>query len=232
MAVEAQNSALAAEAKAQRENVKRVEAEKLTKESQLRMLKYQLNPHFFLNALNSVSALVRKSKSDEAMEMLARIGDFLRLSLDDSGDLFHTIEEEIDAVKTYLAIEKIRFGDRLITEFKIDPAVLDFKVPTMLMQPVFENAIKHAVGKSQSPTKIRFEAVKESRGVRLSVQDDGSQRPSSNKTDNTDHSGIGLTNVQNRLESAFGNNFQFSIRRSNAGYNVDVLINESAVPLR
>ena len=117
LAVEAQNSALAAEAKAYRENVKRIEAEKLIKESQLRMLKYQLNPHFFLNALNSVSALVRKNKSEEAMEMLARIGDFLRLSLDDSGDLFHSIEEEIDAVQSYLEIEKIRFGERLVTEF-------------------------------------------------------------------------------------------------------------------
>lgn len=232
LAIEAQNSALAAEAKAHRENAKRVEAEKLTKESQLRMLKYQLNPHFFLNALNSVSALVRKNKRDEAMEMLARIGDFLRLSLDDTGDLFHTIEEEIDAVQSYLEIEKIRFGERLATEFEIDPSILDFKVPTMLMQPVFENAIKHAVSKSQSPTTIRFEAAREAHGVRLSVQDDGSQNSGNSKAQTAETLGIGLANVQSRLESAFGNNYQFSIRRSNAGYNVDILINEETAPLR
>ena len=231
VAVEAQNSALAAEAKAQRENIKRMEAEKLSKETELRMLKYQLNPHFFLNALNSVSSLVRRNKSEEAMEMLARIGDFLRLSLDDSDDLFHTIEEEIDAAQCYLAIEKIRFGDRLNTEFEIDPAVLEFKVPTMLMQPVFENAIKHAVGKRQSPTKIRFEAVKDTRGVRLSVQDDGSPTEAENRHDDGTP-GIGLANVQNRLESAFGNNFHFSIRRSNAGFNVEILISKDPEPLR
>lgn len=225
LAIEAQNIALAAEAKAQRENVKRIQAEKLSKETQLRMLKYQLNPHFFLNALNSVSALVRRERRGEAMEMLARIGDFLRLSLDDSGDLFHTIEEEIDAIQSYLEIEKIRFGDRLVTEFNIDPSILHFRVPTMLMQPIFENAIKHAVSKRKEPTKVKFEAVRDSLGTRLSVHDDGSYFAGALENVDIADSGIGLSNVQNRLESAFGKNFQFTYQRSGEGFVVDILIN-------
>ena len=208
LAIEAQNTALEAEAKAERENAKRTEAEKLIKESQLRMLKYQLNPHFFLNALNSVSALVRKDRSEEAIEMLARIGDFMRLSLDDSGDLFHTVEEEIDAIQSYLEIEKIRFRSRLRTNFDVDPNVLNYRVPTMLMQPVFENAIKHGVSKNQGPTTIFFSAEKQDNGIRLTVHNVGGLSIELQSEQEIIASGIGLANVQSRLESAYGKDFQ------------------------
>ena len=231
LAMEAQNIALEAEAMAQRENARRTKAEKLIKESQLRMLKYQLNPHFFLNALNSVSALVRKKQSEEAMEMLARIGDFLRLSLDDSGDLFHTVEEEIDAIQSYLEIEKIRFGDRLVTEFEIEPETLEFRIPTMLMQPVFENAIKHAVSKNQGPTTIFFNAEKKGNGIRLTVRDDGGLAAEPQSEQEIKASGIGLANVQSRLESAYGDDYHIRLRRSNAGFNVDIFISRDAKPL-
>ena len=173
IAAEAQTLALKAQADAQHENLKRLEAETLFRESQLRMLKYQLNPHFFLNALNSVSALVQRGKDADAMEMLARIGDFLRVSLDDDGDLFHSLEEEIDAIETYLGIEKIRFGDRLATEFDIAAEAKNTQIPVLLLQPLFENAIKHAVSKRTSRTTLKFSAKQDAKGVTLTLADDG-----------------------------------------------------------
>jgi len=225
LATEARNLALEAQAKAQRDNLKRSEAEKLFNESQLRMLKYQLNPHFFLNALNSVSALVRKDRKDEAMQMLAKIGDFLRLSLDDSNDLFHTIEEELDAIQSYLNIEKIRFGDRLITEFNIDPDTTYFEIPTLLLQPVFENAIKHAVSKNRKQTRIKFESLKIDDTIHLRIHDDGDKSHIDTNNSEKEFTGIGLNNVRNRLESAFGENSKMRVFKSpETGFTVDISI--------
>lgn len=204
LATEAQNAALKAQAKAQRENFKRLETETLFRDAQLRMLKYQLNPHFFLNALNSVSSLVSKGDKDAAMGMLARIGDFLRVSLADPEEVAHTLDEELDALNTYLAIETVRFGDRLRTRFDIDEAARAVLLPSLLLQPLLENAIKHAVGTSLEPTTITITARRHDATMTLTVTDDGPGLSLSADDADVRQDGIGLMNVRQRLESAYG----------------------------
>ncbi len=215
VATEAQNAALRAQAKAQHESFKRLEAEKLFRDSQLRMLKYQLNPHFFLNALNSVSSLVRKGDSEDAMRMLARIGDFLRLSLADPEQVHHPLADELDALETYLDIERVRFGDRLRTEFEVAPDTLDATVPSFLLQPIFENAIKHAVGVSLDPTTIRLKTHSAEGNLFITVTDDGPGLQAT-ATPVTGEGGIGLLNVRQRLQSAYGGSFEFTLTDASA----------------
>ncbi|MFN3214775.1 MAG: sensor histidine kinase [Henriciella sp.] len=217
IAAEAQALTLAAQAKAQSESMKRLEAESLFRESQLRMLKYQLNPHFFLNALNSVSALVQRNKKDDAMEMLARIGDFLRLSLNDDVQMLHSLEEELDAIDSYLGIEKIRFGDRLITEFEVEPDLLNLQLPILLLQPLFENSIKHAVGKRMDPTVLTFQAIKRTGGVELTLSDNGPGLSDLESSNGSDSPHLGLTNVEQRLKAAFGDKAHLELRNSDQG---------------
>lgn len=216
LAAEARNSALMAQTRAQQESFKRLEAEKLFRDSQLRMLKYQLNPHFFLNALNSVSSLVRKGESDNAMQMLARIGDFLRLSLADPEEVRHPLADELDALETYLDIERIRFGDRLRTEFDIAPDTLAVSVPSFLLQPLFENAIKHGVGKSLEPVTISLAARISDEQLQIRVIDDGPGLAQEHDIE-TGAGGIGLINVRQRLESAYDENFEFELGSSETG---------------
>jgi len=212
LAVEAQNSALRARADAQHESFKRLEAEKLFRETQMRMLKYQLNPHFFLNALNSVSSLVMKGDKHGAMDMLSRIGDFLRVSLADPQELQHTLDEELDALALYLSIEKVRFGDRLQTRFDIDDRSRQVLVPNLLLQPIFENAIKFAVSENLGPTQITLTAQMENSDLVLSVTDNG---PGMTLDDtSSENLGIGLSNVRQRLDSTFGERSVLTLQKA------------------
>lgn len=227
LTTEAQNAALRARARAQEESFKRLEAEKLFRDSQMRMLKYQLNPHFFLNALNSVSAMVRKGERDAAMDMLARIGQFMRLSLSDPEDVQHTLDEELDALDVYLSIERIRFGDRLLTEFEVDEAARSAMVPSLLLQPLFENAIKFAVGRRIEPTTISFTAASTEAGLLLELTDNG---PGLERRDlQTVDGGIGLANVRLRLESTYDTAFSFDLEEVEPhGVRVSILISGPA----
>ncbi len=227
LAVEAQNNALRARAHAQHESFKRLEAEKHYKEAQLRMLKYQLNPHFFLNALNSVSALVMREDKKAAMDMLARIGDFLRVSLSDPEGIQHTLEEEIDALNLYLSIEKIRFGERLQTRFDVDPRTRNALIPRLLLQPLFENAIKYAVGGQSGPATISFAARREGNELVLEICDDGPGLTAI--ADQADRHGIGLENVRQRLKSAFGERFSLEISEvAPSGLRAEIRIDDRA----
>lgn len=172
--------------------------------------KYQLNPHVFLNALNSVSALVQKGDRDAAMGMLARIGDFLRLSLADPEETHHTLVEELDALRVYLDIERIRFGDRLKTDFQIEEEAKTATLPSFLLQPIFENAIKHAVGKSLEPTSVSLRAEIKGRDLCLTIRDSG-PGVSSDDPQSEERQGIGLFNVRERLTSAYGQAFQLTL---------------------
>lgn len=228
LATEAQNAALRARTRAQEESFKRLEAEKLFRDAQMRMLKYQLNPHFFLNALNSVSAMVRKGERDAAMDMLARIGQFMRLSLSDPEDVEHTLDEELDALDVYLSIERIRFGDRLLTEFQVEDAARTAMVPSLLLQPLFENAIKFAVGRRIEPTLISFSAHLSEDGLRLDLSDNG---PGLEGRDvHALDSGIGLANVRMRLESTYGSEFAFDLTEVDPhGVKVTITIRQTAL---
>ncbi len=216
LATEAQNAALRSQAKAQQENFKRLEAEKLFRDAQLRMLKYQLNPHFFLNALNSVSSLVRKGDRDAAMGMLARIGDFLRLSLADPEELQHTLAEELGGLDIYLDIERVRFGERLRTVIEVGEDAMDAMLPSFLLQPIFENAIKHAVSKTLDPVTISLRGSVTEDALQLEISDDGPGFDASASTEGSTQ-GIGLLNVRQRLESAYGEQFYLAFENCESG---------------
>lgn len=224
LAVEAQNAALRANEVAHRETLRRLEAEKLFQDTQLRMLKYQLNPHFLFNALNSVSSLVRKGEAAAATDMLARIGDFLRMTLDHSDEFQHTLDDELATLDHYLGIEKVRFRDRLKTVFDIDDKALDLEVPSLLLQPIFENSIKFGVSRTLSPTTISLRArVREGR-LCLTICDDGAGSEISEKTgEANDPRGIGFLNVRARLQSSYGEDFLFETDRTEPrGFRVEI----------
>ena len=216
LATEAQNDALRAQAKAQHENFKRLEAEKLFRDAQLRMLKYQLNPHFFLNALNSVSSLVQRGDRDAAMGMLARIGDFLRLSLADPEELQHTLAEELGGLDIYLDIERVRFGERLRTIIEVDDDAMDAILPSFLLQPIFENAIKHAVSKTLDPVTIALRGRMSDGALHLVISDDGPGLDAAATAEGSGR-GIGLLNVRQRLESAYGDQFHLALSNGEGG---------------
>lgn len=207
LAVEAQNTALRANEVAQRETLRRLEAEKLFRDAQLRMLKYQLNPHFLFNALNSVSSLVRRGDGAGATDMLAQIGDFLRLTLESSDEVQHTLDEELKALELYLGIEKVRFGNRLQTVFNVDPDARDVAVPSLLLQPLFENSVKFAVGRSMNPTTISLDVHLDDDRLHVSVRDDGPGMDDREGNQSAEGQGIGLLNVRQRLSSVHGENF-------------------------
>jgi two-component system, LytTR family, sensor kinase len=231
LASEAQNEALIASARAQQESFKRLEAEKLFREAQLRMLKYQLNPHFLLNALNSASALVQKGDREAAMDMLARIGNFLSASLAHPEEVQHTLAEELDDLDTYLSIEKVRFGERLRTQFDIDPDARDIMVPSLLLQPLFENAIKFAVGARIAPTLISFQARLVGRELRLRLSDDGPGMDESELENSESSWGIGMMNVRQRLESAFGEGFTFQLSQAEpSGLVIEITLSDARQP--
>jgi two-component system LytT family sensor kinase len=207
----AERDALRAVARANEEMVKRLTAESLYQEARLRMLKYQLNPHFLFNALNSVSFLVKRGKSEDATAMLARIADFLRATLEHDEELQHSLDREVELVSLYLSIEKIRFGDRLIAEFHIEPSVREEPVPSFLLQPLIENAMKYAVGRSLSPATLTVAGWRSGGFLHLKVADTGATLRSSDTEAKTASLGIGLRNVEQRLRSAYGENFKLDI---------------------
>ncbi|HAY06672.1 MAG TPA: histidine kinase [Hyphomonas sp.] len=223
-AVEAQNAALRANEVAHRETLRRLEAEKLFQDTQLRMLKYQLNPHFLFNALNSVSSLVRKGEAEAATDMLARIGDFLRMTLDHSDEFQHTLADELAALDLYLGIEKVRFRDRLKVVIKADEDTLQMEVPSLLLQPLFENSIKFGVSRALAQTTISFRSRIVNGRLRLTISDDGAALEKPKDTSAAaEQQGIGLLNVRSRLQSAYGEDFLFvSGPASPQGYFVEI----------
>jgi two-component system LytT family sensor kinase len=187
-------------------------------QAQLRALKMQLHPHFLFNTLHSISSLVLEDPP-KANSMIARLGDFLRLTLDHSDQQLVTLREETEFVRCYLEIEQIRFGDRLTVDFKIDPATLSADVPHLILQPVVENAIQHAIAPRATPGRIEIAANRQNDSLRLEVRDTGPGLAAPDN--NTERHGVGLSNVRARLERLYGRNFSFEMtNRPAEGFSV------------
>src|SRR5215203_1474711 len=169
----------------------------LANKAQLEMLRYQLNPHFLFNALNSIRASVDEDAA-RAKEMITRLSEFLRYSLG----------EEIEAVQNYLAIEKIRFEEKLEIEFEIEKAAEDFRVPCFLLNPLVENAIKHGLQTSAKPLKLKISADVSGDKLILEVINSGKLNGHANGGTK-----IGLKNVRERLEKLFGDRGKFELRQ-------------------
>lgn len=197
-----------------------VRAKAEVKDAQLQLLRYQLNPHFLFNTLNSVASLVSAERTEDAKTMLSRLGDFLRYSLDAGEDMLIPLDKEFWALSQYLMIEQVRFSDRMTLKLDVPANLESLLVPNMLLQPLAENAIKYAIAPSESGGTIRVSAqLKDSRLV-LSVEDSGSERlgVSSDTLELSESgAGIGLRNTRERLKNLFSNDFDLQVTDSPLG---------------
>ncbi|HJR07491.1 MAG TPA: histidine kinase [Pyrinomonadaceae bacterium] len=192
-------------------------------QAQLRALKMQLHPHFLFNTLNSISALLHRD-TEAADQMVARLGDFLRLTLENSGDQEVTLEQEIEFLRCYLEIETVRFHDRLSVETDIEPQTLQARVPNLILQPLVENAIRHGISRQSAPGRLAIRAAR--RGERLFVQvedngpglalisEGGSTHTSAHTATRTPSGGVGLANTRARLEHLYGADQRLELTRA------------------
>ena len=171
--------------------------------AQLAMLRYQLNPHFLFNTLNSISTLVLLKQTERANAMLSRLSSFLRYTLVYDPTAEVTLTQEVETLKLYLDIEKMRFEERLRTTFDIDPAAAKARLPSLLLQPLVENAIKYAVTPQEDGADISVEARLIGDRVRIIVSDTG-QGLNGNLPTPSDSTGVGLANIRDRLTQAYG----------------------------
>jgi two-component system LytT family sensor kinase len=191
-------------------------------QAQLRTLKAQLQPHFLFNTLHSISTLVY-TDANRADEMITRLSDLLRMTLDTEEVECVSLRQEMEHVRKYLAIEETRFSDRLKIEFDVDPKTLDFPVPYFILQPIVENCIRHGISKKAEGGNIFLRTLLSGDSLRILVGDDGpGARSPAGKQDG--RSGLGLKNTRERLEQFYGANFEFSIQGSNRGTLVEFLL--------
>ena len=192
--------------------------------AQLAMLRYQLNPHFLFNTLNSISTLVLLKQTEQANAMLTRLSGFLRHTLIAEPGSQVTLEQEIETLQLYLDIERMRFEERLRTNFAIDDAAWQARLPSMLLQPLIENAIKYAVGAQEEGASISVTARIIGERLRFSVEDTGPGAELTATSSETSHvsdrpvsTGVGLANIRNRLVQAYGNDHLFETRSPPGG---------------
>ncbi len=185
--------------------IRNVQLERLLSEARLATLRTQLDPHFLFNTLNAISAYV-ESKPREARLMLEQLGDMLRMSLENADEQEIPLERELSFIDRYIQLQLVRFGDRLDVETAVAPEVLGMAVPTFILQPLIENAIRHGVSKVTGKGHIAIRAWREGDDFRLSVRDNGPGLPAGWKMDR--NMGIGLTNTQARLRHLYGDGEQ------------------------
>src|SRR5256886_3205512 len=183
-------------------------------QAQLGALKMQLHPHFLFNTLHSISSLVLEDPP-KANSMIARLGDFLRLTLDHADHELVTLKEETEFLRAYLDIEQVRFGDRLKVTFEMEPMTLSAQVPHLILQPLVENAIQHAVAPRTAQSRIDIKAQRLDGLLRLEGKDNGAGIAS--KSDLLELRGVGLNNVRARLSQAYGSDFRFELTNGAEG---------------
>jgi two-component system LytT family sensor kinase len=184
-------------------------------QAELQALKMQLNPHFLFNTLHSISALVHKD-ADAADKMIARLGDFLRLTLDSAGAQEVSLQQELEFLKCYLDIERIRFKDRLTVQMKIEPQALHARLPNLILQPIVENAIRHGIAPRTSQGHIEIEARRYDSILHLQVTDNGPGLPS-NGNSGSIFKGVGLSNTKARLQQLYGEEHRLDLSNTSRG---------------
>ncbi|MXO75363.1 sensor histidine kinase [Altererythrobacter aerius] len=209
----------------QADRLERLEAQATS--AQLAMLRYQLNPHFLFNTLNSISTLVLLKQTEPANAMLTRLSAFLRHTLVSEPGAKVTIAQEVETLNLYLGIERMRFEERLRTEFRVEPEAANAILPSMLLQPLVENAIKYAVSPQEEGASISLSAQLVGRRLRIAVSDSGpglrdagagtSTSPALARVGRTVSTGVGLANIRDRLQQAYGEDHRFEIRHPPEG---------------
>ncbi|WP_374285507.1 sensor histidine kinase [Novosphingobium sp.] len=201
------------------QNDQLIRLENQATQAQLAMLRYQLNPHFLFNTLNSISTLVLLKQTEPANAMLSRLSSFLRYTLVNEPTGRVTVAQEVETLKLYLDIERMRFEERLRTSFRIDPVTEPALLPSLLLQPLVENAIKYAVSPQEAGAEITIAAQLVGQNLRITVSDTGpglqsgaaSNRLSGVTFDGGEpvSTGVGLANIRDRLAQAYGEDHRF-----------------------
>jgi len=194
--------------------------EQLSK-AQLNALRRQIEPHFLFNTLNAIAGLVREKRNDDAVSMIAGLSDFLRRVVEDSDRQQVPLVEELEFTQKYLNIQKARFADRLQLSVDVPAELLPVQVPSLILQPMVENAVKHGIAKRVQGGAIRVAATRSNGMLTLRVYNDGPSLPAGweRKT-----SGIGILNVRTRLRSLYGDAFELSMQNRTGGVEASVSV--------
>jgi len=182
-------------------------------EARLEALQRQLHPHFLFNTLNAISALMYRDV-DAADGMLAQLSDLLRMALEQRGVQEVALKDELEFVGKYLGIEQARFRERCSVRVDVDPETLDARVPNLVLQPIVENSVRHAVSTSLEPRRIEIRARRDGDMLRLEVRDDGPGLPAGTTPPGR---GVGLANTRARLEQLYGSSHHLRFSRPPAG---------------
>jgi LytS/YehU family sensor histidine kinase len=189
--------------------------------AQLSALQMQLEPHFLLNTLNAITTLVDLGRNDEAKETLSRLNGMLQSTLERRAPIRVPLERELRLVEDYLAIERVRFADRLTVNFKIDPAALDGLVPCFLLQPIVENSIRHGIAQRVEAGRIEAHVERRDHQLHMSVRDNGPGLGGKRQPGY----GIGLRNTEERLRHFYQGTYAFCIREpEDGGFEVSITI--------
>jgi len=187
--------------------------EQLSK-AQLSALRQQIEPHFLFNTLNAIAGLVREKRNDDAVSMIVGMSDFLRRVLDDSHRQQVPLGEEMEFLQKYLNIEKARFGERLQVHVDVPSELFPAQVPSLILQPMVENAVKHGIAKRAHGGAIRVSASRSNGVLTMSVYNDGPGLPADWETSRP---GIGISNVRTRLQGLYGDRFELKMRNQDPG---------------
>ncbi|MDG1113320.1 MAG: histidine kinase [Pseudomonadales bacterium] len=199
----------------------RLLAEALSVDAQLKMLRYQINPHFLFNTLNAINSLLLVDEAARARVMIQRLSEFLRYSLEGDAAAKVTLEEELTSVRAYLEIESVRFEDRLTIELNIEAGLASCMVPSLILQPLVENAVKHGITQSEEPGTVLVSASRAENDLILMVSDTG---PGFAVDGNSaSESGLGMKNTEQRLALQYGDQFVLA-RRARQGGGAEVMI--------
>jgi LytS/YehU family sensor histidine kinase len=201
----------------QQEREKALKAMSMAHQAQLKMLRYQLNPHFLFNTLNAISTLVLDKDTVGANGMLGRLSSFLRYTLVNQPTQKVSLEQELYALELYLDIEKVRFEDHLRLVWQIDEDAKRALMPSLLLQPLIENAVKYAIAPSEEGGMIAVSAGVENGRLILKVRDDGPGLDADSVRDPKLSSGVGIANIRERLTQIYGDDHGFELRDARGG---------------
>ena len=207
-----------------------LKAVSLAQEAQLKMLRYQLNPHFLFNTLNAISTLILDNQNRKANHAVTRLSEFLRYTLDQDPMKKVTLRQEIEALDLYLGTERLRFGERLRLEYAIEAPAFEALVPSLLLQPLLENSLKYAVSAREQGGMVRIEGRTREGLLELSVIDDGPGMREGESVQPGERRGVGLRNTRERLAVLYGDNCRFAVLNSHPGLRVEMALPLETAP--
>jgi signal transduction histidine kinase len=214
-------AAVSAQLVAQRDSMRSLELERQLSSAHLRALQMQLEPHFLFNTLNAVTTLVELGRKEQALETLEHLNTVLKLVLKRNTPSKIPLAQELEVLESYLAIEQVRFADRLRVHINLDPSTLDGLVPCFLLQPIVENAIRHGIAHREDSGWIETTAQRVGTRMRLQVRDNG---PGMNGRSASGF-GLGLSNTKERLAHFYQNDYEFrTFQPESGGFQVSITI--------